>query len=65
MPKLKTRKAIAKRFKLTKRGKIKRPRAFSGHIRTKKSAKRKRFLRGKDTVHKADEKKIKRQMPYW
>ncbi|MBL7068634.1 MAG: 50S ribosomal protein L35 [Candidatus Omnitrophica bacterium] len=65
MPKLKTRKAVAKRFKLTKRGKIKRSRAFSGHIRTKKSAKRKRFLRGRDIVSKADEKKLKRQMPYW
>ena len=54
MPKLKTRKAIAKRFKLTKKGKIKRARAFKGHILTKKSSKRKRFLRGKDLVHRTD-----------
>jgi large subunit ribosomal protein L35 len=65
MPKQKTRKAVAKRFKLTKRGKIKRSRAFSGHIMTKKSSKRKRFLRGKDLVSKSDRQKIKRQMPYW
>ena len=65
MPKLKTRKAVAKRFKLTKKGKIKRSRAFSGHIMTKKSSKRKRFLRGKDLVSKSDRQRIKRQMPYW
>jgi len=65
MPKLKTRKAVAKRFKRTKKGKIKRSRAFRGHIRTKKSSKRKRFLRGRDLVSPADHKKLKRQMPYW
>jgi large subunit ribosomal protein L35 len=65
MPKMKTRRAIAKRFKRTKKGKIKRPRAFSGHIKTKKSSKRKRFLRGSDIVTKGDRKKIRRQMPYW
>ena len=65
MPKLKTRKAVAKRFKLTKKGRIKRSKAFSGHLKTKKSSKRKRFLRGKGLVSKSDEKKMKRQMPYW
>lgn len=65
MPKMKTRKAIAKRFKRTKKGKIKRSRAFRGHIRTKKSSKRKRFLRGRDLASKGDTKKIKRQMPGW
>ncbi len=65
MPKLKTRKAVAKRFKLTKRGKVKRSRAFGSHIKTKKSPKRKRFLRNKDLVSNADRHKIKRQMPYW
>lgn len=65
MPKLKTRKCIAKRFKRTKTGKIKRPRAFRSHIMTKKTPKRKTFLRGKDLVHKSDAKKIKKQMPYW
>lgn len=65
MPKLKTRKAIAKRFKRTKKGKIKRRRAFRGHIKTKKSSKRKRFLRATDLVSKSDKQKIRRQMPYW
>ncbi len=65
MPKLKTRRCIAKRFKLTKSGKIKRRRAYRGHIKTKKSSKRKRFLRNDDLVHKSDAKKLKRQMPYW
>ncbi len=65
MPKLKTRKAIAKRFKRTKTGKIKRRRAFRGHLKTSKNAKRKRFLRADDIVHKTDEKKLKRQMTYW
>ena len=65
MPKLKTRKAIAKRFRLTASGKIKRLRAFRGHLKTWKSSKRKRFLRTADYVSKADARKIKRQMPYW
>ncbi|MFH1753837.1 MAG: 50S ribosomal protein L35 [Candidatus Omnitrophota bacterium] len=65
MPKMKSRRAIAKRFKRTKKGKIKRSRAFSGHIKTKKSGKRKRFLRGRALVSKGDAKKIKRQMPGW
>lgn len=65
MPKLKTRKAIAKRFRISKKGKILRSRAFRSHKRTKKSSKRKRFLRGKDLVSIADKKKIRRQMPYW
>lgn len=65
MPKMKTRKSIAKRFKLTKKGKIKRSRAFRSHIRSKKSSKRKRFLRKRDLVHGADRLKMRRQMPYW
>lgn len=65
MPKMKTRKAVAKRFKLTKKGKIKRSRAFRSHIRSKKSSKRKRFLRGKDLVSRADKQKLRKQMPYW
>lgn len=62
---MKTRKSVAKRFKLTKKGKILRSRAFRSHIRSKKSSKRKRFLRGKDLVHIADKQKLRRQMPYW
>ena len=44
MPKLKTRRAVAKRFKVTANGKLKRAHAFAKHILTKKSAKRKRNL---------------------
>ena len=65
MPKLKTRKAVIKRFRLTKRGKIKRSHAFRSHIRTKKSAKRKRYLRGRALVSKADRQKLRKQIPYW
>jgi len=65
MPKLKTRKAILKRFRLTKTGKVKRLRAFRGHLKTSKSSKRKRFLRKAAYVSKADIRKLKRQMPYW
>ena len=64
MPKLKTRKAVAKRFRMTKSGKIKRSRAFRGHIKTSKSRKRKRFLGRADLVSRADFKKLKKQMPY-
>lgn len=49
MPKMKTRRGAAKRFKLTGSGKIKRNKAYKSHILTKKSPKRKRRLR-KDTI---------------
>ena len=45
MPKIKTHRASAKRFKVTKNGKIKMKHAFKSHILTKKSTKRKRLLR--------------------
>ncbi len=64
MPKLKTRKSIAKRFKLTKGGKILRHRAFKSHLLSKKSSKRKRSLRRPDLVSKVERKKIKRLLPY-
>ncbi|MDY6915299.1 MAG: 50S ribosomal protein L35 [Candidatus Cloacimonadota bacterium] len=62
MPKLKTRRAAAKRFKVTGKGKIKRSHAFAKHILTKKSAKRKRDLRQSTTVDKADKPRIKRML---
>ncbi len=65
MPKMKTRKSITKRFKITATGRIKRSKAYRSHIRSKKSPKRKRFLRGKALVSKSDEKKMKRQVLYW
>ena len=60
MPKMKTNRSAAKRFKKTGKGKLKRFQAFKSHILTKKSPKRKRQLRKGTLVHKADEKRIKR-----
>ncbi|MCH9023879.1 MAG: 50S ribosomal protein L35 [candidate division Zixibacteria bacterium] len=60
MPKMKTRRAAAKRFKRTASGKIKRNRAYKGHILTKKSPKRKRKLRKSTLVSKADYKRVDR-----
>ena len=64
MPKLKTKKAVKKRFKFTKKGKIKRARSFRGHILTKKSGKRKKALRKPALVSSSERKTIKRLMPY-
>lgn len=60
MPKMKTRKGAAKRFKATKSGKIKRKRSKLRHILSPKTRKQKRRLRSKAYVHKADEKRIAR-----
>jgi large subunit ribosomal protein L35 len=62
MPKLKTRRAVAKRFKVTGKGKLKRSHAYAGHILTKKTSKRKRNLRKPDLVHSADEARMKRML---
>ncbi|MEO0234773.1 MAG: 50S ribosomal protein L35 [candidate division WOR-3 bacterium] len=59
MPKLKTKKTVAKRFKLTKSGKVKRQRAYKSHILTKKSSKRKRKLRRGAITDKTNVKAIK------
>ena len=64
MPKLKTRKSVSKRFRFTKKGRVKRGRAYRSHILTKKSRKRKRSLRKTAYVSKADEKIFKKLMPY-
>ena len=64
MPKLKTNKGTAKRFKVTKNGKIKRNKAGSSHILSKKSRKRKRSLRKSGMVDKSDEKRLKQLLPY-
>jgi large subunit ribosomal protein L35 len=60
MPKMKTHKGAAKRFKKTASGKLKRWHAFHSHILTKKSAKRKQNLRSGAMVHDSDEKRMKR-----
>jgi len=62
MPKVKTHKGTAKRFKLTGTGKIKRAKAFKSHILEKKSPKRKRGFRQDGLVHKADEKVVKQKL---
>jgi large subunit ribosomal protein L35 len=62
MPKLKTRRAVAKRFKVTGTGKLKRSKAYKGHILTKKTTKRKRNLRQADIVGKADAPRMKRML---
>lgn len=62
MPKIKTNRSAAKRFKLTGTGKIVRHHAKSAHIKTKKSPKLKRHLRASAIVRKADEKRIYRML---
>ncbi|MBS3957031.1 MAG: 50S ribosomal protein L35 [Clostridiales bacterium] len=62
MPKQKTHKSTAKRFKLTGSGKVKRGNAFKSHILEKKSPKRKRAFRADSLVHKADEAVIKKNL---
>ncbi len=57
--KMKSHRGASKRFKLTGSGKVKRNKAFKGHILTKKTAKRKRGLRKATTLTKADLKRIK------
>lgn len=62
MPKMKTKSAAKKRFKLTASGKIKRSTAFRSHILTSKSRKRKRKLRRGALVAKVDQKNVKRML---
>ncbi|MRR11612.1 50S ribosomal protein L35 [bacterium] len=62
MPKVKTHKGTAKRFKLTGTGKIKRAKSFKSHILEKKSPKRKRGFRKDGLVHEADVKVVKKQL---
>jgi len=63
MPKMKTHRGAAKRFKKTGTGKIKRSRNNKQHILTKKSAKRKRRLRKAALVASVDEKRLKQMLP--
>lgn len=64
MPKIKTNRGAAKRFRKTGTGKIRRNKAFTSHILTKKTTKRKRNLRQSTIVAKADERNISRLIPY-
>ena len=62
MPKMKTRKGAAKRFKLTAKGKLKRSHANCDHIMTKKTRKRKRHLAQSDLVAKSDMPRVKKML---
>jgi large subunit ribosomal protein L35 len=64
VPKIKTNRGAAKRFKKTSSGKVRRRKAFASHILTKKSTKRKRNLRASTLVNKANSKAIKKLIPY-
>jgi len=64
MPKIKTHSGAAKRFKLTKNGKVKRAHAFKNHILTKKSTKRKRGLRKGAYADETNTPALKRMLPY-
>ncbi len=64
MPKIKTHRGAAKRFSLTKSGKVKRAKAYKSHILTKKTAKRKRNLRKGTYIAAVEEKNIRRLIPY-
>ena len=61
---LKTKKSVAKRMRWTANRKIKRTRAFKGHLLTHKSRSRKRGLKKAALVDKADFQKIRRMLPY-
>ncbi|SCY80352.1 50S ribosomal protein L35 [Alkaliphilus peptidifermentans] len=61
--KMKTHKGAAKRLKKTKSGKLKRFKAFTSHILTKKSAKRKRNLRKAAIVSRGDQRRIQQLLP--
>lgn len=64
MPKLKTHKGAAKRFRVTATGKIKRGHSHARHILTKKSNKRKRLLDIDGLVSKSDQKRVEAMLPY-
>ena len=64
MPKMKTHKGTAKRFRRTGTGKIMRAKAYKSHILTKKSTKRLRGLRQTGYIAEVEEKKIRKLLPY-
>lgn len=64
MPKIKTNRGAAKRFRTTGSGKIARSKAFANHILTKKSTKRKRNLRKSTLVNSANIKQVAKLIPY-
>ena len=64
MPKMKTKRAAAKRFKVTGTGKLVRNKAYKSHILTKKSPKRKRNLRKATVLDQSNVRNMKKVLPY-
>jgi len=64
VPKMKSKKSAAKRFKVRPGGSIKRSSAYLRHILTKKSTKRKRHLRGTTNVHDSNKRQVRAMLPY-
>ena len=64
MPKMKTRRGAAKRFRVTKNGKVMKASSGKSHMLEKKSPKRKRDLRGVKKVNESEAAKIKKMLPY-
>ena len=64
MPKIKTHSGAKKRFKTTKSGKVKRAHAYTSHILTKKTTKRKRNLRHSTLTDATNVKTMKKILPY-
>ena len=64
MPKMKTSRAAAKRFKVTGTGKLKRNKAYKSHILTKKTTKTKRNLRKATMTDQSNVKNMKKILPY-
>ena len=64
MPKIKTNRAAAKRFKVTGTGKLRRSKAYKSHLLSKKSPKRKRNLRRAGLVDSTNMHGLRRLLPY-
>ena len=64
MPKLKSHRGAAKRFRATAKGKFKRTQSHRRHILTKKSTKRKRQLRRAALIAPQDQRAVQRMLPY-
>lgn len=64
MPKMKTRRAAAKRYRVTGTGKVRYKKQGLRHILTKKTTKRKRTLRATGILHESEAKKVKVMLPY-
>jgi large subunit ribosomal protein L35 len=64
MPKLKSHRGAAKRFRSTASGRFKRSKAYKNHILTKKTSKRKRKLDMPSLISSADHRTVERMLPY-